>query len=139
MLKQVSIFVENKAGRVHAVMNTLKAAEINVRAMTIAETAEFGIIRLIVSEPEKAKSVLKENGFTAKLTDVIGFTIPDRFGALCDVLQILGEKGINIEYSYSLMGCSHGNANILIRVNEPQKAAMILSGVGIKLFTAEDL
>ena len=139
MLKQVSIFAENKAGRVHAIMETLAKSEINVRAMAIAETAEFGIVRLIVNEPEKAKSVLRENGFTAKITDVVGVTVPDKFGALCEVVRILGENNVNIEYSYSLMGCRHGNANILIRVKDSEKAAAILSQAGVKLFTQDDL
>jgi hypothetical protein len=139
MLKQVQIFAENKAGRVQAIMETLKKAEINVRAMSIAESAEHGFVRLIASDAEKAVEILKQSGFKAKLVDVIGFTVPDKFGALCDVLSVLGKNGINIEYSYSLMGCKHGNANILIRVKDCEKASAILSQVGIKLFTQEDL
>jgi len=139
MLKQVSIFAENKAGRVHAIMETLKNAQINVRAMTIAETAEFGIVRLIVNEPEKAKSALKDSGFTAKITDVIGVTVSDEFGALNNVLQILGDKGVSIEYMYSLMRCPHGNANILIRVSDLDKATEILTEAGVKMFSQGDL
>ena len=139
MLKQVSIFLENKAGRVYSIMETLAEAQINVRAMTIAETAEFGIVRIIVCDPERAKSVLRENNFTVKTTEVVGVTIPDKFGALCDVLRLFSQNNINIEYSYSLMGCTHGNANILIRVNEPEKAELILSNAGVKLITPDEI
>jgi hypothetical protein len=139
MLKQVSIFAENKAGRVHAIMKSLKEAQINVRAMTIAETSEFGIVRLIVDNPESAKLTLKNAGFTAKITDVIGVTVSDEFGALNNVLKILGEKDISIEYMYSLMRCPHGNANILIRVSDCEKATAILTEAGVKMFTQDDL
>jgi hypothetical protein len=139
MLKQVSVFAENKSGRVHAIMETLKSAQINARAMMIAETAEFGIVRLIVNDPEKAKTALKSNNFKVRITDVIGFTVPDKFGAFCDVLKILGDNDINIEYSYSLMGCSHGNANILIYVKDSQKAADILKKENVSLFTQDDI
>jgi hypothetical protein len=139
MLKQVSIFAENKAGRVYAIMESLKAAEINVRAMTIAETAEFGIVRLIVADYERAVAVLRESSFTVKVTDVIGFTVPNEFGALSNVLGLLAENAVSIEYMYSLMSCSHGNANILIRVGDGEKAEAILSGAGIKMFANTDL
>jgi hypothetical protein len=162
MLKQVSVFAENKPGRVSAILEVLKKAEINVRAMTIAETIEFGIVRLIVSEPEKAKSLLQVSGFTVNTTDVIGITIPDRFGAFYDAVRILGENNINIEYSYSLMGCSHGKAeqeispkgglcpsdgrvlttdkaNILIRVKDTIAAERVLRDSEVKMFTQGDI
>ncbi|MCL2036131.1 MAG: hypothetical protein FWG83_01935 [Oscillospiraceae bacterium] len=132
MLNQVSVFVENKPGRVHSVMETLAQGEINVRAMTIAETSEFGIIRLVVNAPEKAKILLREGGFTVKITELLGIAIPDKFGALRDVVKLLGENGINIEYSYSLMSSEPGEANIAIRVKDREKASVILSGAGVK-------
>jgi hypothetical protein len=139
MLKQVSIFVENKAGRVYAIMETLTAAKIKVRAMTIAETAEFGIIRFIVSDAQKALDILRLNYFTAKITDVIGFTIPDRFGALCDILRAFDSQGINIEYSYSFMGNTQGGLNIIMRVSDSDKALSILNEAGVKLISANDM
>ena len=139
MLKQVSVFVENKAGRVHAIMEVFAAAKIDVRAMTIADTAEFGIVRLIVNDAEKAKAALRENNFTAKITDVIGFTIPDEFGALCNVVRTLGEQGVNIEYSYSLMGKNSGEADIVIRVKDSERAQTILAQAGVKLISPPDI
>ena len=137
MLKQISIVAENKAGVVHAIMDTLAKAQINVRALTIAENADYGVVRLIVNEPEKARNALSE--FDARIAQVIGVTIPDKFGAFCDVVKILSENDINIEYSYSLMGCKHGNANILIRVKDTAKTADVLTQAGIKLFSQEDI
>jgi hypothetical protein len=139
MLKQVQVFAENIPGRVFKIMETLKNSEINVRAMSITEQADHGFVRLIAKDFEKAVEILKGSGFNAKTVDVIGFTVPDKFGALCGVLQMLSEKGVNIEYAYSLMGCKHGNANILIRVKDPAEAEEILTDNGIKLFSNEDL
>jgi hypothetical protein len=139
MLQQVQIFAENKPGRVFAIMETLKNSQINVRAMSITENADHGFVRIIAKDAEKAVEILKQGGFKAKKVDVVGFSVPDKFGALCDVLQLLGENGVNIEYAYSLMGCKHGNANILIRVKDTEKAEAILINAGIKLFTNQDL
>jgi len=141
MLKQVSIFAQNKSGSTFAIMDTLATANINVRAMTIADTAEFGIIRLIVSDAAKALEVLRQNGFTANTTDIIGFTVEDESGKLCDVLRLLGEEGISFEYSYSLMGKKQGEADIAMRVKDKDldKAMAILSKAGVKLLTQEDV
>ncbi|MCL2633140.1 MAG: hypothetical protein FWD34_01355 [Oscillospiraceae bacterium] len=139
MLQQISVFVENKSGRLYAVMETLSKATVDIRAMTIADTSDFGIVRLIVNDADKALQALNAENFTVKVTDVIGFTIPDKFGALCDVVRVLGEKDINIEYSYSLMGKEKGEADIVIRVNDTQKAEEILTGAGVKLISISDI
>jgi hypothetical protein len=139
MLKQVQVFVDNEPGKVFAIMQTLKNAQINVRAMSITESKDCGFVRLITDAPEKAQTALKADFNTVKIIDVIGFTVPDKFGALCDVLQILSDNAINVEYSYSLMGCKHGNANILICVKDVERAVAVLKQAEIKLFTQEDL
>jgi hypothetical protein len=138
MLKQISIFVENKPGRVCAIMEALAEARIDIRAMTIADTAEFGIVRLIVNDAEKAAAVLRAGDFTARISEVIGISIPDQFGALYDVVKLLGENDINIEYSYSLMGKSHAEADIVIKVKNAEKAMEILNGAGVKLIALGD-
>jgi len=139
MLKQISVFVENKAGRLCAVMETLSKNEINVRAMTIADTADFGIVRLIAGDAEKAVFALHSDNFTVKTTDVIGFKIPDRFGTLYEAVKALGGEGINIEYSYSLMGKNKGEADIVVSVKETEKAAAVLAKAGIELITLDDI
>jgi len=139
MLKQISIFVENKAGRLCAIMETLAAAKIDIRAMTIADTAEFGIVRLVVNDAEKTAAVLRNSSFTAKVTEVVAFTIPDQFGSLYDVVKLLGDNGINIEYSYSLMGKNQKQADIVIKVNDADKAVNILTNANISLISLNDI
>jgi hypothetical protein len=138
MLKQISIFVENKPGRVCAIMETLAAAKINIRAMTIADTAEFGIVRLIVNDTETAAAALRADDFTARVSDVIAFCIPDRFGALYDVVKLLGENDVNIEYSYSLMGRCNSEASIVIKTKSADRAVEILTNAGVKLVAGND-
>ena len=138
MLKQISIFVENKPGRVCAIMETLADAQIDIRAMTIADTAEFGIVRLIVNDADAAASALRARDFTARVSEVIAFTIPDRFGALYDVVRLLSENDINIEYSYSLMAKNHADADIVIKVRNADKAVGLLEDAGVKLITGNN-
>ena len=139
MLDQISIFVENKPGRLAAIMEVLNNASIDIRAFTIADTTDFGIVRLIANDTNKAISALKENGFTAKHTKVIGFTIPDYPGAMNEVIANLQKNEINIEYSYSLMGKRENQADIAIRVQDNDKAEAVLKESGIKLISTEDV
>ncbi|MDR2533134.1 MAG: ACT domain-containing protein [Oscillospiraceae bacterium] len=142
MLKQLSVFVENKAGRLCAIVEVLNEAGINIRAMNIADTVDYGIIRLIVSDTEKAVAALSGNNFTANVFDVTAFTIPDRFGALYEVIKLLGDSGINIEYSYSLMGKNHSEAGIVVYIEDAEKATEageILKKAGVNLITPEDI
>ena len=139
MLQQISTFVENKSGRLCAVMKALNEAKINIRALSIADTTDFGIVRLIVDDTEKALGALKEQGFTATVTEVIGFKIEDHFGAMYNVVNLFAENDISIEYSYSLMGKNQGEADIVVRVTEKEKATEILTKNNIKLITANDV
>jgi len=138
MLQQISIFVENKAGRLSAVMETLADAGIDVRALTIADTADFGIVRIIVGDTNKAADALRGAGFAVKTTEVVGFKIPDHFGTLCEAVKALSAGGVNIEYSYSLAGRTIGEADIVVRVKDSEKAAEILTKAGIELITANN-
>lgn len=139
MLKQISVFVENKSGRLCAIMETLDRAGIDIRAMSIADTTDFGIVRLIVSDADKALTALKADSFTAKSAEVIGFTIQDHSGALYEVVKAFDEQGLNIEYSYSLMGKNQGEADIVVRATDNEKAAALLREKGIRLISAEDV
>ncbi|MCL2754625.1 MAG: hypothetical protein FWD35_02760 [Oscillospiraceae bacterium] len=138
MVKQVYVHVSNKPGRVHAVMKTLAAAKVNARSLFVADTGDVGIIRLIVDAPERAVAALKGGNFKVDTTDLIGFTVPDEPGGLCNVMKILGENDINIKYSYSLMSRGSG-AGIVIRVDDNDKAVQILTEAGVKLFSQGDL
>lgn len=139
MLEQISVFIENKAGRLAYVMDILHKNNIDIRALTIADTTDFGIVRIIVSETQKALDALKAEKCIANVTNVIGFTIPDFSGALYEVINTFDEHDINIDYSYSLMGKKEGQADIVIRVEEYDKALAVLREKGITLISVADI
>lgn len=137
LAKQLSIFLENKSGRLTEVTDVLGKAGVNLSAMSIADNSDFGILRCIVSDPEKAYKVLKEANFAVKITDVIGFTCPNTSGSLAVVLQYLTEKGVFIEYMYSF---ANGDvAHIVIRPSNLEECDRILSEKKVDLLAANDL
>lgn len=139
MLEQISVFVENKSGRLCAIMETLNSAGVDIRALSIADTTDFGIVRLIVGDAAKALDALKQNNFTVNVASVIAFTIEDHYGALYNVIKTFTENELSIEYSYSLMGKKQGEADIVVRVDDSEKAAEILTANGIRLISASDV
>ncbi len=135
--KQLSVFLENKSGRLTEVTTELGKAGINLSAMSIADNSDFGILRCIVSEPEKAYDVLKAAGFAVKLTDVIALNCPNTSGALAMVLQYLSDSGVFIEYLYSFAA---GNiAHIVIRPTDLDACEKILEAKKVDLIAANDL
>lgn len=133
MLDQISIFLENKPGRLAAVMKVLKDAGTDLRAFTIADTTDFGIVRIIAADTDKALKALKDNDFTATANKILGVTIPDHPGELYKVIEILQETNVNIEYSYSFMGSRPNEADIAIRTQNNEAAEQVLKTKGIKL------
>ncbi len=138
-IKQLSVFLENKKGRLYEVLNTLAQANINIRALSIADTSDFGILRMIVNNPEEAKRVLDEAGFTAKITNVIGVAVKDRPGGLAEILKILYEKDINVEYVYAFVEKSGEEALVVIRTNNLDKTIDLLKEAGVKLLDSKTL
>jgi hypothetical protein len=137
LAKQLSVFLENKSGRLTEVTDVLGAAGINLSAMSIADNSDFGILRCIVSDPEKAFQVLKAAHFAVKVTDVIGFICPNVSGALAKVLKYLSEKGVFIEYMYSF---ANGNvAHVIIRPTDLENCERILAEKKVELMAANDL
>ncbi|MCR5817952.1 MAG: ACT domain-containing protein [Prevotella sp.] len=137
LAKQLSIFLENKSGRLNEVTEILGEAGINLSAMSIADNSDFGILRCIVSDPEKAYAVLKEKHFAVKITDVIGFVCPNISGSLAIVLKKLSEKGVFIEYMYSF---ANGDvAHVVIRPTDLEECDRILSKMKVELMAANDL
>ena len=135
--KQLSIFLENKSGRLTEVTETLGAAGINLSAMSIADNSDFGILRCIVSDPDKAYKVLKEAHFTVKITDVIGFTCPNTQGSLAIVLRWLSDNGVFIEYMYSF---ANGDvAHVVIRPTDLDACERVLLDKKVDLLAASDL
>jgi hypothetical protein len=117
-VKQISIFLENKTGRLLEVLQTLSKAKINIRALSIADTSEFGILRLIVPSPDKAKQVLEKNKFRVAETEVIAVGVPDKPGGLALVLQVMNSANLNVEYLYAFVEKSGQQAVVVIRTED---------------------
>ncbi|MFW9603887.1 MAG: ACT domain-containing protein [Trichlorobacter sp.] len=126
-VEQLSIFIENKSGRLAEITNVLGAASVNIRALSLADTSDFGILRLIVDRVEQAQQVLKEKGFTVSKTEVVAVEVPDQPGGLSKILQILDSEAINVEYMYAFVERCGGNAVIIFRFDETDKAIRALS------------
>lgn len=130
-IKQISIFLENTAGRIADVTKVLKDNSINLRAIMIADTADFGILRIITDDSEKALSVLKEAKFTTKTTDVLAISISDKVGALHDVMALFQNNGINIEYLYASLEKTGDTAIIIFKVEDPEKGLEVIKANGL--------
>lgn len=140
MVKQISIFLENKAGRVSAVTEVLKDAGINIRALSVADTTDFGILRLIVEESDRAYEILKKNKFSVSITDVIAVEMDDTPGGLHKVLFNLGIKNINIEYMYAFITRKKEDCAIIIfRIDDVDNAVNVLESSGFKVLSNEEL
>ncbi|MEA5083720.1 MAG: amino acid-binding protein [Lachnospiraceae bacterium] len=136
---QISIFLENKSGRLAAATQTIEDIGANLRALNIADTSEFGILRIIVDDPQKTCTSLKAAGFTAKITDVLALSISDEPGALNKVLKILDKNNINLEYLYAFIGKDDKKAVIILRVQNTLAAESALTKEGILPLTHEEM
>lgn len=139
LVKQISVFLENKVGRLAEVTKILGKANINMSALVVSDTAEFGILRLIADDTSKAYNVLKENGFTVSLTDVVVVEVLDKPGSLHGILDILEKSQIAIEYMYVFLGRKEGKAPAVFRFEEPDKALEILKNNGVTVLSQEEL
>ena len=132
MIKQIAVFLENREGRVSECCKVLKDANVNLRSMSIADTKEFGIMRLITNDNDTAMKALKGAGFLASVVDLVALEVPDKSGALAEMLIALYEGGVNIEYMYSFAG-ENGHAQIGFKTNTPETAVAILENAGAKV------
>jgi len=132
-IKQLSIFIENKVGRLQAIMDTLSENDINIRALSIAETTEFGILRIITPDVEKAKQVLREVDVISKITDVIAVYIDDKAGGLAKMLKSITDAEINVEYMYAFLGRTEGKALMVLKADDEAKAEKALLASGMEL------
>ncbi len=137
MIKQISVFLENKSGRLVRVTQVLGEAGINIRGLSIADTSDFGILRMIVDQPEKTIEILKDKGIMATATDVIAMEVPDTPGGLARVLEYLQEADINIEYLYSFIEKSTTNAIIMMRVEKIAEALEVLKKNQIPIVSSD--
>ena len=139
LIKQMSVFVENTTGRLAELTRILAEHGIDIKASTIADTVDFGILRCIVPNPEEATRILTEAGFTASITEVIAVSIEDKPGGFHKVLQILADNDIAVDYIYSAIQAKDDKAIIMIRGEEQEKAIRVLTSNGIKLFSMSEL
>jgi len=130
MINQISVFVENKPGRLAAVTEVLSKHNINIRAFTIADAGDFGIIRMVVDKTEEAYEALKQAGFTVRLTNVLAVEVEDKPGALHRIAKALGDAGVNIDYVYAFTSEKH-RALIIFRVDNRDKAMEVLEKLGV--------
>ena len=138
-LKQLTVFVENKQGTVVAVTETLAANDINIRALSIAETDGFGILRLIVDNEQAAEKVLAEEGYLIKITEVVGVKIGDAPGKLSFVLRTLDKANINVEYLYAFMTRTERHAYMVLRVENNAETEAVLEKAGLHIITDADV
>lgn len=140
LTKQISVFLENKMGRLAIVTQILGEYNIDIRALSIADTTDFGVLRLIVNQPDKAKEILEQKGFTVGVNNVIVIEVEDKPGGLSKALSILDRKGISIEYMYAFVGnCELNHAMVILRVENPEKALDILKEEDVQIKSAEDV
>ncbi len=138
-LKQISIFLENRKGRLWKALNILSKANINIRALSIADTSEFGILRIIVPEHEKAKAMLEEANFVVKVNDVIAVSVPDKPGGLESILEILNVSDINVEYIYAFVEKRAENAIVVLRTENIDAGIGALEEGGLTLLSSDDI
>lgn len=136
-VEQISIFIENKSGRLAEVTGILGDANVNIRALSLADTSDFGILRLIVDDSEKALDVLRERHFTVNKTEVIGVEVPDQPGGLASILRILDAHHINVEYMYAFVERSGSNAVIIFRFDNIDEAISVLLANHVKILKGE--
>jgi len=139
LVKQISVFLENKIGRLAEITELLGQNNINIRALAIADTTEFGILRLIVDDPQRAQNVLEKKGFAAKQTDVIVVKVADKPGGLARSLKILKESALNVEYLYAFVKQSGENALVVFRVEKTDEALKVLQQSGVEILKPEEI
>lgn len=138
-VRQISVFVDNKPGQLCGVMEVIKASGINVRATSLADTKDFGILRIIVNDTDKAVEALKGAGYAVSVNEIVAISIPDAPGQLSRVLEILGADNVNLEYLYAFTGASDNAVSFVIRVDDNAAASACLTKGGIIQLTENDI
>lgn len=138
-VEQISIFLENRAGRLADVTRELSESGVNIRALSLADTSDFGILRLIVTDHEKAKSALKEKGFTVGRTNVVAVEVDDQPGGLHTILDLLTSNSINVEYMYAFVQQSGKNAVLIFRFDRTDQAIELLHEHGVRIIPGKEL
>lgn len=138
LIKQLTVFIENREGRLAKVLETIKKSDINIISLSLADTADYGLLRLIVSNPELAKDTLRKNGFSAMLTDVMAIKLSHRVGQLQELLEVICNASINIEYMYAL-STGKDDASIIFKTSDVEKAETVLKAQGVEILQTTDI
>jgi hypothetical protein len=138
-VKQISVFLENKKGRLAEVTQTLSHEKLNIRALSLADTSDFGVLRIIVNNPDRCLSVLKANNFVAQVTEVIAVVVEDKPGGLSRILEVLDQDNVNVEYMYAYVEKSRENAIVICKIDDRERALQVLQKNGIVTLNAEAL
>ena len=138
-VKQISVFLENKCGRLAQITQLLAENDINIRALSLADTADFGILRVIVNDVEKASNILKDEGYTFGETDVVAVEVPDKPGGLANVLLPLWKAGLDVGYMYAFIQSSGENAIMIFRFEDPDKAIEVLKGSNVRILSGKEV
>ncbi len=139
-VKQISVFLENRPGCLFEMTKALADSNIDMRGLSLAETSDFGIVRLIVDDVQGTATVLKDSGFVSSLTDVLAVSVANVPGGLSRVLEVLHNADINVEYMYAILGNKKSeNAYMIFRVNDNEKASSVLNDAGVKLVDQSEL
>lgn len=136
-IKQLSVFVENKPGRLAEITSIIATAGIDIRALSISDTTDFGILRLVVDKPYDAEKTLKEAGLTVSLTDVIAIGIPDKTGGVAETLALVADKDVGVEYMYTFLSQNYERAYLILRVADTEKAIAALKANGCEILDGE--
>lgn len=139
LVKQISIFLENKSGRLAEVTKVLAENDIDISALSIADTTDFGILRLILSKPEEAEKALSNAGFTVSCTNVVAIAIPDTTGSLAKALEALDFEGIGIEYMYAFVGKTTDEALVILRIENAEKGIEALKRNNVRVLTSQEV
>jgi len=138
-IRQISVFLENRPGRLSALCRILAEAGVNLSTLTLAETGEFGLLRLITPDPDKARQVIEQAGYAATATEVVALQVPDRPGGLASVLRVLEENKISVEYMYAFAMRAGGDAVMVFRFDDMDRAISVLQAAGVSVFKSVDL
>ncbi|MBQ8954510.1 MAG: acetolactate synthase [Clostridia bacterium] len=139
IIRQLSVFVENRQGRLAEVMDTLSENSIDISALSLADTADYGVLRLIVSDPEKGREVLTASGVVVRITEMVAAVLEDVPGGAARIVRLLAENGIAVEYMYACIGRVNGKALMVLRVEDIEKTETILSENGLSALSPEDI
>ena len=137
-MEQVSVFIENRPGRLAEILRFLAQQNIGLRAYSFAETSDFGIMRMLVREPDAAVAALKAGGYTARKNEVLGLLVADETGSTVEAFRLLGEAGVNVEYTYAFALGEGRDAFVLLRVDDNAKAEQVLRDAGVQLVNGEN-